>query len=346
LDKTKATVIIGKTLTLTATIKPDDATNKTIKWTSSNENIATVSGTGIVTGKADGTAIITAAATDGSGVETTCNVTVMDEITATWEEINEMAKEIANDSSITNSSTQAIVTIDGVSKTIKVGETYKVKYGTTETRVRVLGFKHDDLVNTAAYGGNHTKASISFEFLDFMTGSTYKQMNSSNTNSGGWANTQMRKDLNGYSNSNAAQSGAIGGLGANLNNKSYIKQVKKKYIGTYNNASSVTTCNDYLWLLAASEVVNAGHKGGNTRGYAITKEGEQYKYYQRVTDAWDSSSAGREKRPTSSGATPSWFLRSPHSISRTTFCRVNEKGGVNYTMFASHYTGVAPGFCI
>ncbi len=44
------------------------------------------------------------------------------------------------------------------------------------------------------------KASISFEFLDFMTGSTYKYMNSSNTNSGGWAATQMRKDLNGYSN--------------------------------------------------------------------------------------------------------------------------------------------------
>ena len=53
------------------------------------------------------------------------------------------------------------------------------------------------------------------------------------TNSGGWAETQMRKDLNGYSNKNATQSGAIGGLGANLNNKSYIKQVKKKYIATY-----------------------------------------------------------------------------------------------------------------
>ena len=120
-------------------------------------------------------------------------------------------------------------------------------------------------------------------------------MNSSNTNSGGWANTQMRKDLNGYTTNEATQSGAIGGLGANLSNKSYIKQVKKKYIATYNNASSVTTCNDYLWLLAASEVVNNGYNGSGTYGYAITSEGRQYKYYQGVTDAWNSSSTGRQK---------------------------------------------------
>ncbi len=44
----------------------------------------------------------------------------MDENTATWEEINKMAKEIANDDSITNDSSQATVTVEGESKTIKV----------------------------------------------------------------------------------------------------------------------------------------------------------------------------------------------------------------------------------
>ena len=57
----------------------------------------------------------------------------------------------------------------------------------------------------------------------------------------------------------------IGGLGANLNNKSYIKQVKKKYIATYNDASSVTACNDYLWLLAASEIVSSGYQANDIR---------------------------------------------------------------------------------
>ena len=210
---------------------------------------------GEVTGKADGTAIITAAATDGSEIEATCRVTVKDEITATWEEINEMAQKIADDNSITSGSSQATVDINGESKTIRVGGIYKVKYGTAERRVRVLGFKHDDLVDQTVYGGNHTKASISFEFLDFMTGSTYKRMNGIDTNSGGWANTQMRKDLNGYTTNAAAQSGEIGGLGVNLSNKEYIKQVRKKYIPSYDVART-STCNDYLWLLASSEIVN------------------------------------------------------------------------------------------
>ena len=54
LNKTKATVIKGKTLTLTATVEPEDATNKNVKWTSSNEDIATVSETGVITGKTEG----------------------------------------------------------------------------------------------------------------------------------------------------------------------------------------------------------------------------------------------------------------------------------------------------
>ena len=95
----------------------------------------------------------------------TCNISVEEKETD-WAEIAEMAKLIANDSSITNSSSQATVTVNGESKTIKVGDIYKVKYNGEIRRVRVLGFKHDDLVNTGAYGGNHSKAGISFEFYD------------------------------------------------------------------------------------------------------------------------------------------------------------------------------------
>ena len=162
---------------------------------------------------------------------------------------------------------------------------------------------------------------------------------------GGWAATQMRKDLNGYSNSNAAQSGAIGGLGTNLNNKSYIKQVKKKYIATYNSASSVTTCNDYLWLLAASEVVNNGYNGSGTYGYAITSEGSQYKYYQGVTDTWNSSSTGRQKYNASDGMAH-WWLRSPRYNYTYIFCIVNSGGYADDNNTASGSSGVAPGFSI
>ena len=72
LDKTKITLTEGDTQTLTATVKPDDATDKTITWTSSNESVATVDG-GKVTAIVPGTATITAKAGDKTA---TCAVTV------------------------------------------------------------------------------------------------------------------------------------------------------------------------------------------------------------------------------------------------------------------------------
>ena len=73
LSKTNASLEIGKSLTLTAIVKPDDAVNKTLTWTSSNENVATVDN-GKVTAVGNGTAVITAKAS--SGVKAECTVTV------------------------------------------------------------------------------------------------------------------------------------------------------------------------------------------------------------------------------------------------------------------------------
>ena len=63
------------TLTLTATVAPDNATNKAVTWTSSNPSVATVEN-GVVTAAARGTAVITATAADGSGASASCTVTV------------------------------------------------------------------------------------------------------------------------------------------------------------------------------------------------------------------------------------------------------------------------------
>ena len=62
--------------TLTATVKPADATNKDITWKGSDTNIATVSEDGTVTAISAGTATITATAKDGSGGSASCSVTV------------------------------------------------------------------------------------------------------------------------------------------------------------------------------------------------------------------------------------------------------------------------------
>ena len=73
LDKTSAELQVGKTLTLTATVTPDNATDKAVAWTSSNVAVATVAANGVVTAKAEGTATITATA---GGKTATCTVTV------------------------------------------------------------------------------------------------------------------------------------------------------------------------------------------------------------------------------------------------------------------------------
>ena len=78
LDKTSEMLTeMGQTIQLTPTVLPDNATDKTVTWSSSNPAVATVSETGLVTAVGDGTATITATAADGSGVTATCEVTVI-----------------------------------------------------------------------------------------------------------------------------------------------------------------------------------------------------------------------------------------------------------------------------
>ncbi len=64
------------TKTLTATVAPDNASEKGIEWTSSNTEIATVNQNGSITAHKNGTVTITATAKDGSGVSASCTVTV------------------------------------------------------------------------------------------------------------------------------------------------------------------------------------------------------------------------------------------------------------------------------
>lgn len=77
LNSTSATLTSqNETLQLTATVTPDNATDKSVTWTSSNTAVATVSSTGLVTAVANGTATITATTADGSNKSATCAVTV------------------------------------------------------------------------------------------------------------------------------------------------------------------------------------------------------------------------------------------------------------------------------
>lgn len=81
LNKKVATINVGKTVTVKATVTPANAANKTLSWTSSNTKIATVSN-GVVKGVKAGRVVITAKTTDGSNISATCTVTVKQPVTS------------------------------------------------------------------------------------------------------------------------------------------------------------------------------------------------------------------------------------------------------------------------
>ena len=251
-----------------------------------------------------------------------------DSIEYSWEEIAEIAKAISNDTSITDDTETATVTVNGTQKTLNVGDTATLD----GKKVRILGFNHDELAEPATAYGSATKtgkAGISFEYVDFLISSA--QMNSSDTNSGGWNASAIRGILNGITYNS-------------LSIKSNIKKVKKDYIPTYNVASTEKT-EDYLWLLSCGEIWDNGYNGGVTRGVAIATEGKQYKYYKiNLGSTKYSTSNNITKKPSASNSNW-WWLRSPYYYSRNAFCYVYSDGTCNGNA-AVGSGGVAPGFSI
>lgn len=173
-------------------------------------------------------------------------------------------------------------------------------------RIDIIGKNHD----TYAAGGT---APLTFQMHDCYTET--KQMNSSNTNSGGWQNSAMRTTH----------------LPAILNMmpaevKAAIRDVQKKS-SAGNQSSSIQTTNDKLFLLSEIEIF------GSTT-YSFAGEGKQYDYYK----------AGNSKVKNLSGSAYLWWERSPYSSISASFCIVISIGTASaYDASASY--GVAFGFC-
>lgn len=166
-------------------------------------------------------------------------------------------------------------------------------------------------------------------------GAGYFTMNASSTNSGGWANSQMRTNICGTSLSSAAGTiiAAIPeALRATL--KSVTKYTDNTANGGGSTASYITATTDYFFLLSEFEVFGSISYGNTNE----KNKQAQYTYY----------SAGNSKIKYKHNGTSTaaiWWLRSPLASSSNGFASVSANGAVdNYLAYTS--LGFAPGFCV
>ena len=136
LDKTEMELTEGESAQLKATVSPGDASDKSVKWTSSDEKVATVDNAGKVTAVAPGTVKITVTTTDGNK-ETSCSITVsankipVEEVSLDKNEVEiimgesaqltaTVTPEDATDKSVAwSSSDESIATVDETGKELK-----------------------------------------------------------------------------------------------------------------------------------------------------------------------------------------------------------------------------------
>lgn len=176
LNKTATTISAGQTETLSVTaVAPDNATDKTYTWKTSDVSKATVDQDGKVTAVAAGTVTIYAEANDGSGVKGNCSVTVTPAtITVTW-----------NNNDITGS-----------------GKSF-TKDGVTITAGSNIDFSDKNFMN----GGTFTTTLGNFTKIEVTTG---LWLNSPGT---GWSGSSYKKTWTGTPASSVSFSGNITGMG-------------------------------------------------------------------------------------------------------------------------------------
>lgn len=192
----------------------------------------------------------------------------------------------------------------------------------------ILGFNH----NSSVEGGNSihfqfgkTAAGVDIAFVNsYGSTSTGFCMNTSNTNSGGWNNSYMRKTI------------CPAFLAALPKAWQNIIAACTKYSdntgGGSNTASYVTATSDKIWLLSEMEVQG-------TRSYANSAEAN----YQKQYDYYRNGNSKVKYQHTATTSACSWWLRSVYASYTLSFCRVGTDGsaGSYYAYFSS---GFAPGF--
>ena len=178
----------------------------------------------------------------------------------------------------------------------------------TDYAIDIIGKNHDD------YADGSGKAPLTFQLHDCY--GELKNMNGSNTTSGGWTNCAMRQ---------THLPAILAKMPTEVQNG--IREVNK-LTSAGSKSSTINTTADKLFLLSEIEVFGAIQ-------YSYDGEGKQYEYY----------TAGNSKVKNVSGNTAyPWWERSPSARYTTDFCAVIGNDDANFYV-ASNLRGVAFGFC-
>ena len=173
--------------------------------------------------------------------------------------------------------------------------------------IDIIGNGHDD------YADGSGKAPLTFQMHDCY-GET-KNMNSSNTNSGGWTSCAMRS---------THLPAILALMPTEVQNG--IREVNK-LTSAGSQSATINTTADKLFLLSEIEIFGSV-------SYSKSGEGTQYDYYK----------AGNSKVKKFNGSANYWWERSPRGSNSAYFCDVGSGGDANYGS-ASYARGVAFGFC-
>ena len=226
---------------------------------------------------------------------------------------------ISNNSGITNETSVVYLDYGNIHRKVNIGDQVTLSLNGTGYAFDIIGFNHDTLTDTVAYGEETAtgKAGITFQMHDLFA-TTY-QMNSTNTSKGGWKSSDMRTSTM------ATMKGYLPD-----DWEAIIKPVNKVSGkgGTTASWSGTETVSDSCFLLAEIEIF-----GSTTQ--SVSGEGSQYAYYK----------AGNSKIKNSSDSADPWWERSPKSGNIGSFGRVGRSGGAG-SMSAHSGIGVAFGFCV
>lgn len=186
----------GATATLTSTVTPDNASNPSVRWSSSNESVATVDAHGVVTAVSGGEAKITVTTADG-GYQASCDVKVEVPLQQISLNGSSLSLKVGEESQLQVTYTPTDTTVD---QTVAWSSSH-TSVATVDTSGKVKAVAPGQAVITAKVGSCTASATITVQAPPAQDTSNTDTGNNSGTNSG--TNTGSNSGTNSGTNTNS-----------------------------------------------------------------------------------------------------------------------------------------------